>query len=333
MILFVVLTTLAPVLWSTGGLGLRLVEASPWAMMFWRSLFMSGTVLIGTAVTMRRRFLPELRRATINGFWIGICLALALILYILSITATTVADSLLVQATGPLFIVVLGWVVLREPVRPVTVVALIAVSAGISFILIPSIQRGGFSGNLIGIAKAVAFAAATVMIRRKRSVDLLPAIGLGAVISTIVAGIAAPSLAVSGRDLLILAYLGVFQTGIAFMLHASFSGKLPASQTGLIVLLEAVLGPLWVWVFLSEAPAPLTFVGGAIIIAALVVHTLVYSRKPPPEATTGAGAAPVTASDPAPGATAAARASDAGEGVGAAPKDDDGDVDSVSTSI
>jgi drug/metabolite transporter (DMT)-like permease len=80
------------------------------------------------------------------------------------------------------------------------------------------------------------------------------------------------------RSLAVLLYLGIFQTGLAFTLHVSFSGRLASSQTGLLVLLEGILGPLWVWLFLGAVPALLTLVGGTIIIAALVVHTLVYTR-------------------------------------------------------
>ena len=276
------MTALAPVLWSTGGLGFRLVDGEPWSMLFWRSLFMALTLLAVNAATLRRRFFREFRNAAIEGFWVGIFIALALILYVLSITRTTVADSLLVQAAGPLFIVVLGWVVLRERVRLVTVLALISVAVGISMILLPSLQRGGFSGNVFGLLKALALAGATVVIRRKRHVNFLPALALGSLIATLVATVGAGSLRVEPADLLILAYLGVFQTGIAFMLHASFSGQLPSATTGLLVLLEAVLGPVWVWWFLGEAPNSLTLAGGGIILSTLVIHTLLYYRAAVP---------------------------------------------------
>mgnify|MGYP006273430995 CR=1 FL=1 len=277
-LLAVTMTALAPILWSTGGLGFRLVDATPWTMLFWRSLFMALTLLGASRFVMGRRFLKDFRTVAANGLSVGIFIALALIFYVLSITATTVADSLLVQAAGPLFIVVFGWILLREEVRVVTVVALLVVGAGIAFILVPSLERGGFSGNIMGLLKALAFAAATVLIRRKRGVQLLPAVSLGAIIATIVSAVAAPTLSVDTRSLLILAYLGVFQTGIAFALHATFSGRLPSSQTGLLVLLEAILGPIWVWVFLAEAPAALTLIGGTMILSALIAHTLIYAR-------------------------------------------------------
>lgn len=211
-----------------------------------------------------------------NGIWVGVFIACSLVFYVFSVTNTTVADSLLVQATGPMFIIILGWILLREPVRPVTLVALFSVTVGIAFIMIPSLSRGGFSGNVLGMLKALAFAAATLVIRKKRSVALLPAVALAAILSAAVSAVFAETLTVPPRELLVFAYLGLFQTGLAFTLHASFSGKLPASQTGIIVLLESILGPIWVWVFLGEKPPLLTLLGGCIIIATLIVHTLIY---------------------------------------------------------
>jgi drug/metabolite transporter (DMT)-like permease len=252
-------------------------------MLFWRSLFMTLTTLAGGLLLMGPQFLRGFRRAARSGIWVGLGIAGSLVFYVFSIAHTSVADSLLVQAAGPLFIVVLGWIVLREPVRQVTILALVAVGGGIALILVPSLQRGGFSGNLLGIAKALSFAGATVAIRRRRGVDLLPALAVGALIATVVAALVGALTgdgpAVSARSLAILAYLGVVQTGIAFMLHATFSGRLPASQTGLLVLLEAVLGPLWVWLFLAEAPAHLTLLGGAVILTALATHTVIFSRN------------------------------------------------------
>ncbi len=277
------LTALAPVLWSTGALGVRLVESGPWTMVFWRSFFMAIFLLGASRVALGREFLPRFRETAVNGIWVGVFIALSLIFYVFSVTKTTVADSLLVQATGPMFIIVLGWILLGEPVRRVTIVALIAVIIGIGLIMVPSVSRGGFSGNMLGMLKALAFAAATLVIRKKRSVALLPAVALAAVLSAAVSALFAESLAVPPRELLIFAYLGLFQTGLAFTLHANYSGRLPASQTGILVLLESILGPLWVWVFLGEKPPSLTLLGGLIIITTLVIHTLLYyasDRKP-----------------------------------------------------
>lgn len=282
------LTALAPLLWSTGGVGLRLLETSAWTILFWRGLFMAVTVVTWSTITSRGRFLHELRGSLINGFWVFVFIGMSFIFYVLSMTTTTIADSLLIQGTAPILIVGLGWIVLGDRIRTITVAAMIAVTLGILVILIPSLGRGGFTGNLLGLAKAFAFACGAISVRRRRSVGLVPSVALAAILTSLIAAFAAPTLVVNAKSLMVLAYLGIFQVGVAFILFVNWSGKIETSQTGLLVILEAVLGPLWVWLFLSERPPQLTLLGGAIIVIALVAHTLWYpSQASPAKAAAG----------------------------------------------
>ncbi|MCA1753528.1 MAG: DMT family transporter [Spirochaeta sp.] len=278
----IVLTACAPLLWSTGGVGLRLLDTSAWTILFWRGLFMAVTVVTWSAISSRGRFFHELQSSLIHGFWVFIFIGLSFILYVLSMTSTTIADSLLIQGTAPILIVGLGWIVLGDRVRKITVVAMIAVTIGILIILVPSLGRGGFTGNLLGLAKAFTFAAGAIAVRRRRSVGLVPSVALAAMLTAVIAAFAAPTLVVDAKSLLVLAYLGIFQVGVAFILFVNWSGKIETSQTGLLVILEAVLGPLWVWLLLSERPPQLTLLGGAVIVIALVAHTLLYPKQVTP---------------------------------------------------
>lgn len=289
----VAMTVVAPILWSTGGLAVRAVETPAWTMLFWRALFMFVTVSVITALRALRDARrhpaaaaggPRLTESVVPIVIAGLCIAGALVLYVMSMTRTSIAASLVVQASGPLFIVMLGWVLLREPVRAITVAAVVVVGVGIAIIVVPSIEMGGIQGNLLGILKAIAFAGAAITIRKFQTVSLIPATVVGAAIATGIAGIAAPSLAISGRDLAILAAMGVFQSGISFSTFATYSRHVESSMTGLIVLLEAVLGPIWVWIVFSEAPNTATLVGGVIVLVALVSHTLLLGRAAPAEA-------------------------------------------------
>ncbi len=291
-VIAILLTALAPLLWSTGGVGLRLLDSSAWTILFWRGLFMSLTVVAWSLISTRGQFLRELRNSLVHGFWVFVFIGLSFIFYVLSMTSTTIADSLLIQGTAPILIVGLGWIVLGDRVRKLTVAAMVAVTVGILIILIPSLGRGGFTGNLLGLAKAFAFAGGAIAVRRRRSVGLVPSVALAAMLTAIIAAFAAPTLRVNAQELMVLAYLGVFQVGIAFILFVTWSGRIETSQTGLLVILEAVLGPLWVWILLSERPADLTLLGGAIIVVALVVHTVLYPTRPTPAEIAAAKATP-----------------------------------------
>jgi drug/metabolite transporter, DME family len=273
------LTALAPILWSTGGIGIRLVDVSAGTILFYRSLFMtlalSGWILYNSRKKSGSTVKTQLRHSIPVAFFF----ALSLIFYIYSVQKTSVADSLLLQGTAPIFIVLLGWIVLHEKLRKVTVVALVMVLSGIAVIMLQSLKTGGLSGNLLGLIKALAFASGTIVIRADKSAGLLPATTFAAFLSMLFALTLGPSFRIDLYTLAVLAYLGIFQVGIGYIFFVRWSGSLSSSQTGLLVILEAVLGPVWPWIFLGERPFPLTFVGGGIIIAALVMHTLMYQRK------------------------------------------------------
>lgn len=223
-----------------------------------------------------KEVLSSYYRTVVRGRWVTLFFSLSLIFYVFSMSNTTVADSLLIQGTAPILIVVLGWIILGEPLQKTTLAALMVVCGGLLIIMIPSIQRGGLTGNFFGLAKALAFAAGTIAIRQRKSVALLPAITTAAAFVTLTAAFFIASFSITLKNLLILAYLGFFQTGIAFIFFTTWSGKISSSITGLVVILEAVLGPIWVWILLDERPPYTTLLGGAVIITALVSHTLLY---------------------------------------------------------
>jgi len=275
------LTAAAPVIWSTGGIGVRILEVPPTTVLFWRSLFTTFTLLLWSVLSFRKDtkavYADNLRR----GWPVALFLAMSFISYIYSVTNTSVADSLLIQGTAPIFIVLLGWIILRDRPGVMTLVALVMVIAGISIIMVYSGPGRGLLGNIFGLIKALSFASAAVAIRGIRKINHLPATALAALITAFFALMTGADLRVGLGELAVLAYLGIFQVGLGFILFVTWSGSLRASQTGLLVILEAVLGPLWPWIFLGERPSPATFVGGAVIIGALVLHSLYFERRSP----------------------------------------------------
>lgn len=272
-------TICAQLLFSTGGLGVRLLNEGPWTILFFRSLFMSPALIVWILIKRKGSISSVIKDTLVRGKWVSIFIAISLTSYVFSITRTTVADSLLIQGTAPIFIILFGWFILREPVRKISIAALFGVLFGITVIIVPSLRHGGLSGNIFGIIKALAFAAGTIAIRKQKSVNLLPSLALAAVITVVISAPFVETYALSLRSILIFMYLGFIQLGVGFILFVTWSGKLPTSETGLIVILEAVLGPLWVWLILGEAPFIFTFIGGALIIGTLVMHTLVYYRR------------------------------------------------------
>src|SRR5882762_6707133 len=138
-----------------------------------------------------------------------------------------------------------------------------------------SYGRGALVGDLLAVVMATSFAVATVVIRRHPEIQMAPAAALATALTALVAWPLAAPLETAPRDLALLAFFGVGQFGAGFLLFMAGARLLPAAESSLIGMLETVLGPLWVWLVLSERPAAATLTGGALILAALVTNTVV----------------------------------------------------------
>jgi drug/metabolite transporter (DMT)-like permease len=133
---------------------------------------------------------------------------------------------------------------------------------------------------LIALAVPLAATANVVLLRRARArVDLVPAVMIGAAISSAIALPLALPMQATGRDVALLALLGCFQLGLPCMLYVIASRTLPAPQLALLALLEVVLGPLWSWIGAAEVPSAATLTGGAIVLAALAANELAGARR------------------------------------------------------
>ena len=120
---------------------------------------------------------------------------------------------------------------------------------------------------------AVAFATAIVLLRQGRQVQMLPAAGLAALLTSLVAWMSARPGSADARDLLLLAVFGASQLGLGMMLFTAGARRIPVAEASLIAVLESVLGPVWVWLLLGENPGLPSILGGVIVLAALAGHT------------------------------------------------------------
>jgi drug/metabolite transporter (DMT)-like permease len=279
----------AGVLWSTVGLGIRLIEeAAVWQILFYRSLAMS--VFLYAVVRLRSGRAP-LTQIRAMG-WPGLVAAGALVAaYTGAITAlqsTSVANAMMLFAAAPLMAAALGRVILGEHVRRATWVAMAVALAGIAVMVWDKTSGAALKGNLAALGSALGFAVFTVALRRGRAVEMMPAVLLSGLIGTVVmASICAAlglSLALSPRDAGIASGMGVFQVGAGLVLYTLGSRSVPAAELTLLSMAEVVLGPVWVWLVLGERAEASTLAGGAILLLAIAGNALSGARRkvPPP---------------------------------------------------
>jgi drug/metabolite transporter (DMT)-like permease len=262
----------APLCWSVGGLVFRTIEAGPYEAIVWRSL---AHVLVFPLFLLVRSGLGafgDLRRAPGTVFVVILCLGGTFILHVLAMMNTTVANVLIVQSTSPLAVAALGWIVLSERVSARGWLTLAVAFTGLMIVIGNSVDGGRFLGNAFALGVAACSACMVILVRRARAVNLQPVSIFGAALAVLIALPLSEPLSVSPRDIALLLSLGLIQMtlGLTFYLYAL--RLLPAAQVTLIALLEPVLGPIWVWLFMGEEPAAATIVGGTIVLGALAMN-------------------------------------------------------------
>lgn len=279
------LVLLAGALWSTGGVLVRLVEeAGAREIVLWRSLFVALFVAAVLLVRWRGDLAGVVRAAGWNAVFGGACLAGAFFGFVEALTRTTVADAVFLLAAQPLLAALLARLLLGERVRPWTWLAMLAAAAGVAVMVAPGLGRGAMAGNLFALGSAFCFALFSVALRRGRAADATPAILHGALLAAATAALLLASgdglaaLAVSSRDLLLCAAMGVGQIGCGMLAFAAGSRHLPAAELGLLALSEVVLSPIWAWLLLAEAPPATTLLGGGLVLAAAAAQAVLGAK-------------------------------------------------------
>lgn len=274
----------AATLWSIAGVFTRHLEvARGFEITFLRSLF-SAIFVLGALLWQQGASTTVLtvRRVGWLGLLCGMMWCVMFVCYMIALTKTTVANTLVVMSISPLLTAFLAWLILRQVIPARTWCAILVAFVGILWMFAQSMSALG-GQDLIGmmIALAVPFAAAVNIIAMKKAghgIDLIPAILLGSLFS---AGLMLPlawPLQASLHDIAIMATLGFFQLGFPCMLMIKASRSLTAPELSLLALLEVLLGPLWAWLGAAEVPAQQTLEGGAVVLMALIFNELLAMR-------------------------------------------------------
>ncbi len=251
---------------------LKLIEADPWTILVWRGL---GFLLVIGLVSVLRHGADIGRVIRATGT-IGLAItglhAMGQLLFVFSIHNTTAANTLVIIAAAPLAAALLARLILAERTAPRTLVAGLVALAAVGLTVQGGLQVGGFWGDLAALGVMLVLALVFVLLRKARGRDMLPALAFGGLITAGIAVVMAPSISVGGADLLYLPLLVLLVVPVSFILISTGPRYLPAPEVGLLMLLETILGPLWVWLVLLEAPATASLVGGAVIILTLATN-------------------------------------------------------------
>lgn len=268
---------LAATCFSTAGAAIKWCAFGAWQVAAFRALVAMVAIVV---------LIPDARR---RWSWrvglVGVAYAAAGLLFVFANKLTTAANTVFLQATNPLFVVALAPALLRERVRPADLVFMAVLGAGLALLFVGGGRRFATApdpalGNVLAAGSAVAWAFTVTGYRwlaRLHEGHHGAVAGAAACGNLIVFLVclpwAVPLSAGRAADWLIVAYLGVFQLGLAYVFLSRAIARVPALEASLFLLVEPVLSPVWAWLVHGETPGPLAVIGGAVILAATALKS------------------------------------------------------------
>ena len=277
--LAILLMIASSVVISFSGLVVRLLDAGPLVMNFYRALFLMGAILVLLFLRYRGAAIVRFIGVGWPGLMAGAMLAGAGITFLQSMTHTTVANTLFVLGGIPFVTSGLAWIFLKEkPGRP-TLVTMIIAFFGIVIMIGEGFTIGSVYGNLMALMTTLFFSIYAVIVRFNRQVDMLPAILISTVLIMAMTGLTQRGvLPISKDDLWLCLLWGGVMSGFTSASFIVASRHIIAAELTIFMLLEFALGPVWVWLFVNEIPSKWTLAGGALVIVAVLGRSILELR-------------------------------------------------------
>ena len=267
------------ILLSPDSLLLRLIGADLWTLAFWRG----GLSAVGLAVAVllmegRQPGQQQLLRLTRQGVVVAVSFAIANLAFIFSIQNTAVANTLVIMSLSPLFAALLSYFFFREPISTGTWLAAVAIFLGLTMVFYGSLATGGVVGDLAALITSICVAISLVLMREHRDISMVPALAWSSGLACLAALPFALPASLSGTALMLMLVLGLIVLPASLTMIGLAPRYLPAPEVSLILRLEALLAPLWVWLVLGEVPSRQTLIGGGIILTTLICLSLYTIR-------------------------------------------------------
>ena len=265
---------------SFGGLIVKSFEgANLWQILFWRSIFFILVVSIFLTITYRKNVFKAFVKSGFPGLIGGLILSTGFCGYVFAMYNTTVANTNFIIQTQTIFLAVFGYLFLKEKVSKITLVSIILAISGIILMVGSSLSLGQMSGNIAAFIMPISFAILILIIRKYPNVDMVPLQLIAGIVAMIIGYLFAGKILISLYDVYLGFLAGFFQLGFGFILITIGARRTPSALVGIIMLTEAVLGPLWAWLFVNEQPPLIVLIGGSIVIISVLLQFLPILQK------------------------------------------------------
>ena len=259
---------------SWGGFIIRsFEEASIWQILFLRSFFFLLALIAFLFVTYKKNTFNIIKESGLPGLLGGFGLSFSFVAFVVAMSNTTVANVVFIISTQTMFLAIFGYFYLKEKVSLIGLISILLAMSGIIIMVGDSMAGGTLFGNIVALAIPINFAILVMIIRKNTKVDMVPAIFYSGIFSLIYGFFLAESFEFTKHDIWMGFLLGVPQLAVSFICITIGSRTVESATVGILMLMETLCAPLWVWLFLNEIPPISVFIGGAVIISAIILKS------------------------------------------------------------
>jgi drug/metabolite transporter (DMT)-like permease len=264
----IIAVLIAAVLWSSGGILIKLVTLHPMQISFFRGIF---AALVFAIIFRKKAFIFNWMT-----FVNGIFYAAILILFVIATKLTTAANAIFLQYTAPIYVLVFEPLINKTEFKRINVITIFVCFVGMILFFMGELSFTHFEGNIVALLSGIAFAAFLIGMRNNKHEYQFSTIFYGNIIITLICLPLLGSFEVlKMTDLLMVAFLGIFQIGIAYAIFTYGLKRVFAIEASLIGMIEPVLNPVWVLIWYGEVPSFPAIIGGVIIISAIALRTFI----------------------------------------------------------
>ena len=266
-----ILLITAALMWSLGGVFIKLVDLNPMGIAGIRSLGAAVVLLI---------YIKKPRLYWNRYFLTGVLAYTAMVvLYVLSIRLTTAANAIFLEFTAPIYVVAFSYLLLNERINRFDILTMVIIFLGMGLFFMDELTFYGFWGNIMALIAGVCLALVTVMIRKEKE-SAFEIVFYGNVLTAIICfTFIIEGLSNSTKlDWLIIFGLGIFQLGIPYILYTTALKYVSALDAILVGMLEPILNPIWVYIFIGEAMGEWAFIGGALVIIGTLGRVIIKQK-------------------------------------------------------
>lgn len=263
---YILIMVLTSILWSSGGILIKLVDVGPLAVSGLRSLIAAAIIYI---YLRKPKFTWSLYQVLGGAAYASMAIS-----FVAATRLTTAANAVMLQYTAPIYVAILGSLILKEKVGTKDIIAIVITFAGIIMFFADSFTAGKLGGNILAIVSGFCFALFIVCTRRQKEASPMETILLGNIFTAIVCIPFMVGIQYGLGSIIGITLLGIVQFGIPYVLYGIAIKHVRALNAVMIAVIEPILNPLWVFIFMGERPGAWAVLGGIIVLAAITLKSI-----------------------------------------------------------